>query len=288
MRILDVQQGSKEWIEARRGIPTASEFKKIITPAKGEYSADAELFAADLLAESVGVYRRELGDEIENIRRGHQLEGEARRWLKFHKGWVARTVGFCLSDCGRYGYSPDGILEDGRVLEVKSPNVNTMIRWKLKGGVPRDHLAQIHGGMVVTGATGAVFLAYSEHPAIGNMIVEVEADDYTKKLKDCLDRFCDRLDEIRREILGDEYAVYFPNVKGESQSPAKKTMNTPKTDDGTPLKSTYLFCAYCRERIKPGQPTVPDEWGDPGARMHLVCSIEDLDGQDLDRDMGDS
>ena len=47
-------------------------------------------------------------------------------------------------------------------------------------------------------------------------------------------------------------------------------------------------CAYCGEEIKPGQPTVPDEWGDAGERMHIGCAAEDRDGCDIDRERGDS
>lgn len=54
------------------------------------------------------------------------------------------------------------------------------------------------------------------------------------------------------------------------------------------LSSSVLFCDYCNEPIKPGQPTVADEWGEPGARMHIGCAAEDEDDQDIDRDMGDS
>lgn len=209
MIVLDVEQGSKEWLAARRGIPTASEFKRIITPAKADYSADADLYAADLLAESLGCYRK-TAEGVEDVERGHRLEDEARRWLKLRKGWKIEQLGFCLSDCRRYGYSPDGHLPDTRILEIKAPDVKTLIKWKLKGGIPREHLPQVHGGMVVTGAPGAVFCAYSEHPLVDNMVIEVEPDNYTKKVRECVLRFCDRLDEIRELILGDEYAVLFP------------------------------------------------------------------------------
>lgn len=194
----------------RRGIPTASEFKRIITPAKAQYSTDADLYAADLLSESLGCYRKQVGDEIEDVARGHRLEDEARRWLKLRHSWKIEQLGFCLSDCRRYGYSPDGRLEDKRILEIKAPDVKTLIKWKLKGGIPREHLPQVHGGMVVTDAPGAVFCAYSEHPLVENMVIEVEPDSYTKKVRECVLRFCDRLDEIRRLILGDEYEVLFP------------------------------------------------------------------------------
>jgi hypothetical protein len=47
-------------------------------------------------------------------------------------------------------------------------------------------------------------------------------------------------------------------------------------------------CAYCGEEIAAGQPTVPDQWGDAGDRMHIGCAAEDQDGQDFDRERGDS
>jgi hypothetical protein len=210
--INDLTQGTAAWLAVRKGIPTASNFKRICTAAKAQYAAGADEYAADLLADTLGVYRSEAGGE--DIERGHRLEDEARRWTRLQLGQPIRQVGFILSDCGRYGYSPDGILADGRPLEIKAPNVKTIIGWKLKGGLPPEHAPQVHGAMFVTGAPSAVFVAYSDHPAIENMLVEVERSEFTEKLGACVLQFCDRLDQIRREILGDEYEVYFPSVKG--------------------------------------------------------------------------
>jgi len=209
MREIDIPQGTKEWFALRRGIPTASMFKRICTAAKGQYSAEADGYAAELVADTLGVYRSDASGE--DIERGHRLEDEARRWTRFQLGQPIRQVGFILSDCGRCGYSPDGILADGRPLEIKAPNAKTMIAWHLKGCVlPPEHAPQVHGAMWVMGAKSAVFTAYSDHPAVENFYVEVQRDDYTEKLGECVLRFCDRLDQVRRQILGDEYEVYFP------------------------------------------------------------------------------
>lgn len=51
---------------------------------------------------------------------------------------------------------------------------------------------------------------------------------------------------------------------------------------------TAPICSYCGESIKGGQPSVADEFGEPGERMHIGCAAEDQDVIDLDRDMGDS
>jgi hypothetical protein len=47
-------------------------------------------------------------------------------------------------------------------------------------------------------------------------------------------------------------------------------------------------CAYCGEEIEPDQPTVPDQWGDAGERMHIGCLAVDDDGNDLSLGMGGS
>ena len=63
---------------------------------------------------------------------------------------------------------------------------------------------------------------------------------------------------------------------------------TIRKDNGGWYRPALQLCSYCDGLILPGQPTVPDEWGEAGARMHIGCSVELLDGQDLDRDLGDS
>ena len=208
MKSFDCIQGSPAWHKLRRGIPTASEFSRIITPAKAEYAKGADSYAAELIAESVGWYRSFQGSP--DTERGHYLEKEAKRWFRLRYGKQAEDVGFCLSDCGRYGCSPDGMI--GAVpLEVKCPDTHTFIKWRIAGGLPDDHKAQVHGEMFVTGADRAIFLAYTDNPYLENIMLEVERDAFTEKLGECVLRFCDRLDELRKELTGDEYEVLFGN-----------------------------------------------------------------------------
>jgi hypothetical protein len=46
-------------------------------------------------------------------------------------------------------------------------------------------------------------------------------------------------------------------------------------------------CTYCDQPILPGQPSVPDQWGEPGDRMHIGCAAEQQDGDDLNRELED-
>lgn len=210
MKEFNVIQGSPEWRKLRLGIPTASEFGRIITPAKGEYASGADAYAAELIAESVGWLSSFQGTP--DTVRGNYLEKEAVKWLRLRYGHKTREVGFCLSDCGRYGASPDGLLiEDGSPLEVKCPDLHTFIKWRIEGGLPQQHKAQCHGEMFVTGTDRCLFLAYADSPHIDNMLIEVRRDSFTDKMGECIKKFCDRLHELQDQMLGEEADVLIPH-----------------------------------------------------------------------------
>lgn len=203
MKIIDVPQGSPAWYSIRRGRPTGSQFSRIITPAKGEPAAAADTYAAELIAEACG-WQSGFHGTPDTVR-GSSLESEALRWLKMRHGYATRQVGFCLSDCGRYGCSPDGLTPENIPVEVKAPSLHTFLKWRIAGGLPQDHKVQVHSEIHVTGAPYGIFLAYADHPAIDNYVVIVERDAFTEKIGPIIDAFCDRLESFQREILGEEY-----------------------------------------------------------------------------------
>ena len=93
MIILECEQGSAEWQAARLGIPTASAFKRILTPS-GKLSASRDAYMAELLAEHF------LGEPIEDfdsewVVRGKLLEPQARDYYAFHADVEPKQVGFC-------------------------------------------------------------------------------------------------------------------------------------------------------------------------------------------------
>ena len=208
MIVHDVIQGSPEWFALRKGRPTGSEFKRIVTPSKGEYAKGADTYAAELIAGSLGWYKSFQGSP--DTERGHRLEKEALRWLTLRYGIKTKPVGFCMSDCGRYGASPDALTMDGVPVEVKNPDLHTFIKWRIEGGLPDDHKVQCHAEMIVTGADKCIFVANTECGYLENMMIEVPRDEFTDKLGLALLAFCDRLDQLRRELTGEEYENLFP------------------------------------------------------------------------------
>ena len=174
MIALDVEQGSRAWIEARLGIPTASEFSRIVTPG-GKLSASRDEYIGKLLAEwALG----ETEDEFESewTERGKLLEPEARNYYVFHRDAAVKKVGLMYRDADRLvAASPDGLVGDEGATELKCPKASTHLRWLSVGTVPRQHSIQVQGQLWVSGRAWVDFFSY--HPGLPPLIVRAEPDE---------------------------------------------------------------------------------------------------------------
>jgi predicted phage-related endonuclease len=176
VKIIACKQGSPEWLRARLGVPTASCFDKILSPAKLAPSASQGKYRARLLAEW---YLGQPLDEPESgfMQRGTQLEGEAVKWFEFTTGMDAAEVGFCLTDNGDAGASPDRLVGTDGLLEIKCPSAETHMGYLLSGF--DEYVLQVQGQLWVTGRQFAYQLSY--HPSIPSVLKRVERDDKTIK-----------------------------------------------------------------------------------------------------------
>jgi hypothetical protein len=202
------KQGTPEWFDERRGIPTGSEAKRFIT-ATGKYSESQgkDSYIAELVAAACGWIPNFDGND--DTERGNYLESEALRWLQLRQGVRVRPAGFCLHESGKYGTSPDGFDENGLPTEVKAPALHTFIKWQMKGGLPPEHKAQVHFHMAVTGAPACHFIGYADSEYIDNMHILVERDEFTEKVTEAVTKFCGELEDWQRKLTGDEYEAIF-------------------------------------------------------------------------------
>jgi hypothetical protein len=186
-------QGSEEWFALRRGRATASNFKKIITPAKGEYSKQASAYMRDLLVECFTPdYAKFLGTFWTD--RGTEMEPEARKAFEAHTGLTAEQVAFVTADQWKHvvGCSPDSLIKDDSGeyvagLEIKCPSPFTHAEYIEDGVLPDDYKAQVHGGMAVTGLDRWHFFSY--FPGLAPFHVVVTRDAYTDKLTEAITKF---------------------------------------------------------------------------------------------------
>lgn len=195
-------QGEDDWWLARAGIPTASEASNILTPKTLKPSAAQDAYINRLIAERVCLspaYLTERGRPItQAMSQGLDTEPEARRFYEFERGETVERIGFCLSLCGRYGCSPDGLVRDGG-LELKCPELHTHLGYlRRPETLVEDYKCQIHQAMIVTETDWWDVLSYN--PAIDPVLVRVERDAFTETLHKALLDFCDRFAEVAREL----------------------------------------------------------------------------------------
>jgi len=201
VKVHHAAQGTEAWYNIRLGRPTASQFSRIITAAKGDLSKSWKAYAVELIAECFVSFQEWTGNSWTD--RGTEMEPEAREAFQSHTGLVVEQVGFCTRDDGIVGCSPDGfIVQDGqRVagLEIKCPAAKTHVGYILDGVLPDDYKQQVHGGMAVTGLNAWHFWSY--YPGLKPFHIIVERDDYTAKLEAALDQFILDYADMRREVL---------------------------------------------------------------------------------------
>jgi hypothetical protein len=213
MKIIECTQYSPEWWEARCGIPTASQFDRIITAAKAEPSKQMDGYIAELIADKASLtppFFTERGGHTAEMRNGIDCEPEARRFYEADRGLDVRLAGFIATDDARFGCSPDGLVVDGAGeivggLELKCPMLKTQAGYLLKGGLPDDYKAQVHGQLLVTGLPWVDFLSYS--PGLPALLVRVEPNDFTKKLASALEVFWEKYQQALAYIEGRPYVA---------------------------------------------------------------------------------
>lgn len=205
MRVVNVLQGSEAWEKLRCGIPTTSSFDRIITPVKGDLSDAWRGYAVELLGEELGV----IVPAPPTYWQQHGMDTEPYAVAAYEKikGVQTQVVGFVWpDDHARYGSSPDRLVGDDGLLEVKCPQPEKVIEYHAYGVLPKAYKPQVQGQLLVTGRKWCDFVAY--HPDLAPLIIRVERDEpYIEKMSEALDEFCEKLDELREKLQGIDRVV---------------------------------------------------------------------------------
>lgn len=197
MKVFTFQQKSPEWWAIRRGLPTASEFHRIITPKTHKPSAAQSEFINELIAEVVDHEYSQQPDQLYTsvaMELGTINEPACRSWYEFTTGSQVDEVGFCLSECGRFGCSPDGLVGDDGLLEIKCPSLKTHVGYLRAGELPAEYACQVHGALIATGRKWVDFVSFSQSEDIKSLIVRVYPSSFTDALRKELMAFLDRYD----------------------------------------------------------------------------------------------
>ena len=205
MQVIKCQTYDDVWWESRRGVPSTSDFGNIITPKNETFASASYAFACKLIAETFdGNYGPQSEFQTAAMRNGHIMEPESRNYYEFHRDCEVERVGFILTDDGRFGCSPDALVSDDGVLELKNPTAAVHVGYLLEGGLPAAYKPQVHGQLIVTGRKWVDFLSY--YPGLPKLLVRVEPDGFTDKLRACMEQFWTLYQDLLAKVTEQRYA----------------------------------------------------------------------------------
>ncbi len=195
---LDMEQGSAAWLEVRRGIPTASQFYRILTPKTQKPSSQAGGYLLQLLTEwALGVNQDE--DVSEFMQRGHDLEAKALAYYELERDVAVERPGFILRDDRRVGCSPDGLIvgQPGG-LELKVPSAAVHLGYLLNED-PTRYAGQVQGGLWLAEREWWDFESY--HGTLPPLLLRFPRDEtFIRALAGAVDEFLGRLDEAKAKL----------------------------------------------------------------------------------------
>ena len=207
MKIIEsMEQGTQEWLELRLGKVTASKFSEVMTNGRGgKPSATAKSYMIKLVAE---ILRGQPMPFFENdaMRWGTETEPQARAMYELKNDVDVKEVAFVeLNEF--VGVSPDGLVGDEGLLEIKCPNTETQIKRFLDGvGLPKEYEAQVQGQLWVTGRKWCDFVSFDPRIDVEASYIQTRVyrdEEYIAKLEDKVTAFVEEMKEMINTLTGE-------------------------------------------------------------------------------------
>jgi putative phage-type endonuclease len=154
-------QGSVAWLKERLGCLTASRMAEAMDFLKGGKESDKrKKLKIELIAERMTgmMVSRHVNDAMQW---GIEQEPYARARYEEVTGELVTLCGFAIhGDIPFFGASPDGLVGEDGLVEIKCPTTTTYMEWMIGGTVPEQHKAQMTAQLAVTGRRFVDFFAF--------------------------------------------------------------------------------------------------------------------------------
>lgn len=196
-------QGSPEWFALRVGKVTASRVADVIAKTKTGWGASRANYMAELIAE------RLTGEPAEKFTNaamawGTEKEPDARAAYEFFRDAQVAEVGFIEHpSILMAGASPDGLVGDAGLVEIKCPNTATHLDTLLTQAIPARYVTQMTWQMACAGRAWCDFVSFDPRlPETMSLFVKrVERDDsliasLEKDVSDFLDELAQKLGQL--------------------------------------------------------------------------------------------
>lgn len=196
----DIAQGSAEWHKIRLGKVTASRVADIIAKTKTGYSTSRANYAAQLITE------RLTGTVQENytnaaMQWGIDTEPQARAAYEFYRDVDVQQVAFVLHpSIGDTGASPDGLIGEDGLVEIKCPNTATHIETLTGKAVPQKYVTQIQWQLACTGRQWCDFVSFDPRMPENMQFFCVRVHRVPEIIEDLETEVISFLKEVREKI----------------------------------------------------------------------------------------
>ena len=192
-----MEQGTDEWFTIRIGKVTASRVADVIAKTKTGYSATRDNYMAQLVCERLTGQK---GESFSNAAMQHGTDTEplARAAYEAHQDILVDEVGFVPHpSIIMAGASPDGLVGDDGLLEIKCPNTATHIETLLSQSVPGKYNTQMQFQMACTGRQWCDFVSFDNRlpEELQLFVKRVPRDnEFIKQMEDEVVKFLNELD----------------------------------------------------------------------------------------------
>lgn len=179
MKTLNVIQGSDAWLAARAGKHRASRTADMLAKTKSGWGASRENYKSEIVCELL-TNRIEPSFTSPAMQRGIDLEAKARSAFELVQSVDVQTVGLVIHPTiENFVASPDGLIGEDGLVEIKCPNTSTIIDYHLKSEVPNKYILQIQSQLACTERSYCYFVAYDDRlpPDLSLFVKKIERDD---------------------------------------------------------------------------------------------------------------
>ena len=183
-KFIDVDQNSEEWFQLRAGKLTSSNLGKVMANYGKAFGEPAKKLAASIAVQQITGEPEPSGYSNEHMERGHEQEPLARMLYESETFCRVTNGGFFESDF--IGCSPDGMVADDGVIEIKSVLSNVHFANIKRGGLDPAYKWQCIGNLMFTARDWLDFISYCQTFPVGKRLY---------------------VHRIRREDLGEEFSM---------------------------------------------------------------------------------
>jgi putative phage-type endonuclease len=198
-----IVQGTDEWFAARRGKVTASRVADVMARTKSGFAASRSNYKAELLLEIL-TNTTAVGFVSEAMKWGTEQEPNARALYASTIFDPVVEVGFIdHPDILGAGCSPDGLVGDDGIVEIKCPNTATFLEIFLTDNIPQKWLTQIQMQLDCTGRKWCDFVCYDPRMPEGGLIYvqRVERDEmFISTMREMIQTFIKELNEEVEQV----------------------------------------------------------------------------------------